>query len=300
MDGPPLPKQAILVVNAASRKGADAFAEAREKLVEAGVELLDAKAVSDPKTIDNAVMLAVERAPMVIVGGGDGSLSSTVDYFVGTDTVFAVLPLGTANSFARTLGIPLDLDGAIAVIAGGRRERIDLGRIDGDYFANAAAMGLSPLIAESVPHKLKRYLGIVGYFIWAVRCAFRFRPFRLTVDDGKVKVAVWTTEVRIANGSHLGGVELVADAALDSGEIVVQAVTGRHVARLAWNWFATLFKLSARDATVTEFRGRSLKLDARPRQPISIDGEVTAETPVTVSVAKQAIEVAAPRVASPA
>ena len=76
------------------------------------------------------------------------------------DTVFAFLPLGTANSFARTLGIPLDLDGAIDVIANGVARRIDLGCIDGDYFANAAAMGLSPLIAETVPHKLKKYLGM--------------------------------------------------------------------------------------------------------------------------------------------
>ena len=50
---------------------------------------------------------------MVIVGGGDGSLSSSDDHFLGQDTVFAILPLGTANSFARTLGVPLDLDGAI-------------------------------------------------------------------------------------------------------------------------------------------------------------------------------------------
>src|SRR3546814_12283587 len=101
--------------------------------------------------------------PMVIVGGGDGSLSCTVDDVVDRDCVFALLPLGTANSFARTLGIPLDLDGAIRTIATGRRRRIDLGMIDGDYFANAAAIGLSPMIGDSVPHKLQKYLGRVGY-----------------------------------------------------------------------------------------------------------------------------------------
>src|SRR3546814_9635967 len=100
---------------------------------------------------------------MVCVGGGDGSRSSAVDFFVGHDCVIALLPLGTANSFARTMGIPLDLEGAIGVIAGGRRRRIDLGMIDGDYFANCAAIGLSPLIAESVPHGFKAWAGRVGY-----------------------------------------------------------------------------------------------------------------------------------------
>ena len=292
----PLPKQAILVVNAMSRKGADVFDEARAKLELAGVELIEAHAVTDPEQMDQVVIDAIANAPMVIVGGGDGSLSSNVDHFVGQDTVFAILPLGTANSFARTLCVPLDLDGAIEVIAGGVRKRIDLGVIDGDYFANAAALGLSPLIADTVPHNLKRYLGRVGYLMWAVRSAFYFRPFRLrvTLDDGS-QVKAWATEARIANGTHHGGVEMVESQELDSGEIVIQAVTGKSVFGLAWSWFSTMFKLRHRAQTTTEWRGRKLRLEARPSQKISIDGEIAARTPVTVEVARGAIEVAAPR-----
>jgi len=291
----PVPKKAILVVNAMSRKGADAFEEAREKLIAAGVDLLDSKAVERPEDMDSTIIDAIDRAPMVIVGGGDGSISSNVDHFVGKDTVFALLPLGTANSFAKTLGIGDDMDAAINVIANGIRRRIDLGIIDGGYFANAAAIGLSPLIADTVPHKLKRYLGMVGYMIWAIRVAFNFRPFRISVttDDGAVH-RCWATEARIANGTHHGGVELVENAELDSGDIVIQAVTGTSLWGLAWSWFATLFKLSARERTVTEWRGKKLHLDARPRQRISVDGEIEAKTPVTVEVARACIEVAAP------
>ena len=291
----PLPKSAILVVNAHSRKGRDAFAEARDKLTAAGVELIDCHAVEDPEKMDETVKAAIAAAPMVIVGGGDGSLSSTIDHFIGSDTVFALLPLGTANSFARTLGVPLDLDGAIDVIANGRTKRIDLGCINGDYFANAAALGLSPMIADTVPHRLKKYLGRVGYLGWALRCAVKFRPFRLTVEQDGKRQSVWATEARIANGSHHGGVELIESAELDSGEIVVQAVTGKSVFGLGWSWFAILFKLSGREQTVTEFRGRKLRIETRPRLDISVDGEVTARTPVTVTVARGAIEVAAPR-----
>ena len=292
----PLPKQAILVVNAMSRRGADAFGEVRDKLVAAGIELIEAHAVDDPDKMDATVKDAIAKAPMVIVGGGDGSLSTNVDFFMGEDTVFAVVPLGTANSFAGTLGIPKDIDSAIDVIANGERKRIDLGCIDGDFFVNAAAIGLSPLIAETVPHKLKRYLGMVGYLIWAVWSAFKFRPFRMTIEhaDGR-REKVWATEARIANGTHHGGVEMVESQALDSGEIVIQAVTGTSVFGLAWSWFATLFKLRSRHGTTTEFRGRRMKLKTRPRLKISIDGEIAARTPVTISVARGAIEVAAPR-----
>jgi YegS/Rv2252/BmrU family lipid kinase len=292
----PLPKQAVVVVNVQSRRGEEAFEQACEKLGEAGIHVIARHPVTDPDDMRKIVREAIEQgAPMIIVGGGDGSLSTTIDDFIATDTVFAFLPLGTANSFAKTLGVPVDLDGAIDVIANGVRRRIDLGFIDKDYFANAAAIGMSPLIAETVPHKLKKYLGMFGYVLWAIRVAFRFRPFRLYVDDGKTVTRIWATEARIANGSHHGGIELVESASVDSGEIVVQAVTGRSLFGLAWSWFSTLFKLRSRALTVREFHGRKLHIRTKPPQRISIDGELAAETPVTVGVARGAVVVAAPR-----
>ncbi|WP_300975073.1 diacylglycerol kinase family protein [Sphingomonas sp. LHG3406-1] len=291
-----LPKQAILVVNAMSRSGADAFEHARELLEERGVELLAAHAIENPDDMLPTVRKALAaKAPMIIIGGGDGSLSSTIDDFLGSETVFALLPLGTANSFAKTLGIGTDLQAAVETIATGRKMRIDLGAIDGDYFANAAAMGLSPMIAETVPHQLKRTLGMLGYIIWAARVAFKFRPFRLVVDDGRRIHRTWATEARVLNGTHHGGIELAESADLQSGEIVVQAVTGRGLGRLAWSWFATLFKLRSRSQTVTEYRGTKLRIETRPPQKISIDGELSARTPVTVTVARAAVWVAAPR-----
>jgi YegS/Rv2252/BmrU family lipid kinase len=290
-----LPKQAILIVNAASRSGADAFAEARDKLKAAGIELLDAKAVKDPERMGGAIKAAIKKAPMVIVGGGDGSLSSSVELFMGTKTILGVLPLGTANSFARTLGIPLDVEGAIEVIAAGEARKIDVGCIDGDHFLNAAALGLAPKVAESVPHGLKRRLGRLGYLLWAGWSAASFNAFRLTVDDGRRTHRVWATEVRIANGRFHGGMELIESADVESGEIVVQAVTGRSVVHLGWSYLASALKLEARHQTTREFRGRKLKISTRPPMQVSIDGELGASTPLEVSAVPDAVTVAAPR-----
>jgi len=117
----------------------------------------------------------------------------------------------------------------------------------------------------------------------------------MTVEhEGGQRDQLWATEVRIANGTHHGGVELVESQEVDSGEIVIQAVTGKSVWGLAWSWFATILKLRARHGTTCEFRGRSLRLDTRPRLNISVDGEMFAKTPVTISVARSAIEIAAP------
>lgn len=291
----PVPREAVLIVNARSRRGAALFEQACKKFAQTGINLIAAHPVRDPSKLNDTVRDAVRSgAPMVIVGGGDGSLSCVVDDVVGQDCVFAVLPLGTANSFARTLGLPLDLDGAIDAIATGKRRRIDLGMIDGDYFANAAAMGLSPMIGKSVPHSLKKYLGRVGYLAWAVWCFARFRPFRAIVADASGEHRLWASEIRILNGRFHGGVEMSEDAGVDTGDIVIQVVTGRNRWRLALDWYARFFRLRSREKLVEEFRGRELKLDTRPRHGISIDGEVLARTPVTVRVAQRAIDVVVP------
>ncbi len=291
----PVPKQAVLIVNAHSRRGEALFRDAKRLLEENGVRLIAAHGVKNPKRLNRTVIEAVANgAPMVIIGGGDGSLSGTVDHLVDKDCVFALLPLGTANSFARTLGIPLDLEGAVKTIANGARRRIDLGQINGDYFVNCAAMGLSPMIGEGVPHNLKRYLGRFGYLLWAIWCLIRFHAFRIMIDDGKTSETIWATEVRVANGRFHGGVELVEDAEVDTGRLVVQVVTGRSVFPLIWNWIASLLRLPARKATVRDFHGDRFNIDTRPRLPISIDGEVLARTPLVAEVASCAIEVVVP------
>lgn len=292
----PLPRTAALFVNAKSRKGRRLFKDACRLLKAAGIELTTARAIRKPSTMPDCVKDAVAAgAPMVIVGGGDGSISCSVDHVVGSDTIFAVLPLGTANSFARTLGIPLELAGAIDVIAGGRPKRIDLGMIDDDYFANCATLGIAPQIAETVPHGLKAWLGRPGYLVWAARQLIKFKAFRLTVEiDSKIET-MDAVEVRIANGPYHGGVELVDEAAVDSGRIVVQVVTGGTRGQLIWSWLLSVLRHGDRRKTTRDYEGREIRLSTEKPMPISIDGEVLAETPVTARIASRAIRVAVPR-----
>ena len=288
-------RSAALIVNAKSRKGQKLFKRACKRLDTLPFSV-DAHAVQKPEHLERTVKRALAKKPdLVILGGGDGTVSGLVDLLVGQDVILGILPLGTANSFARTLGLPLDVDGAIDVLANGVPKRIDLGMIDGDYFANCAAMGLSPQIAETVPHNLKKVLGRIGYLGWAGLQYLRFRPFILTVDDGTEEKRMRVVEVRISNGPYHGGTWLVDEAKIDSGQIVVQAVTGRYRRTLLKNWFANILGLSARHHDTITFSGRNLKIDTRPNLPISIDGEVLAHTPVHARIAPGAIRVMVPR-----
>jgi YegS/Rv2252/BmrU family lipid kinase len=285
---------AALIVNAKSRKGQQMFERACAAME--GLPFpVDAHAVEDPDELEATVERALARKPdLVILGGGDGTISGLVDLLVGKGVTMAVLPLGTANSFARTLGLPLDIEGAIEVIRTGRPKRIDLGMIDKDYFANCAAMGLSPQIAETVPHNLKKILGRVGYLSWAAYQFTRFRPFTLIVDDGSGEQRLRAVEVRISNGPYHGGTWLVDEASVSSGEIVVQAVRSHYKRTLIKNWAASFLKLEARHQDTVSFSGKAVKVATEPPLPISIDGEVLAHTPVTARIAAGAIDVLVP------
>jgi len=287
-------RSAAMVVNAKSRKGQKLFQRACAAMKGLPYEV-DARAVEDPRQLEVVVRDVLAAKPdLLILGGGDGTVSGLVDLMVGHDVILGVLPLGTANSFARTLGIPLTVEGAVEVIRTGQPRRIDLGMIDGDYYANCAAMGLSPKIAETVPHGLKRILGRVGYLGWATWQFTKFKPFTLIVGEGAKAERLRVVEVRISNGPYHGGTELVESAEVDSGEIVVQAVLGHVKRRLVYNWAASVFKLPSRHEEVREFHGRAIRIDTEPRLPISIDGELLARTPVTARVAAGIIEVMVP------
>lgn len=283
-----------MVVNAKSRRGQALFQRACAAMSDLPYTV-DARAVEDPKDLEPTVRALLAAKPdLLILGGGDGTISGLVDLMVGHDVMLGVLPLGTANSFARSLGIPLTIEGAVEVIRTGRPRRIDLGMIDNDYYANCAAMGISPKIAETVPHGLKRVAGRLGYLGWAAYQFLRFRPFTLIVEQNGERERLRVVEVRISNGPYHGGTELVDAAAVDSGEIVVQAVCGHVKRRLIVNWAASILRSDYRKEKVRDFRGREIKLTTIPPLPISIDGEVLARTPVTARIAPGIIEVIAP------
>jgi len=288
-------RSAALIVNAMSRTGRRSFKQACRAMK--GLDFpVDAYAVKDPDDLESTVTRALAKQPdMVILGGGDGTISGLVDLLVGKGVILGLLPLGTANSFARTLGIPLDIDGAVAVLRDGTPRRIDLGLIDDDYFANCAAMGISPQIAETVPHGLKKVLGRIGYLGWAAYQYTKFKPFTLTVTADGETTTLCVVEVRISNGRYHGGTLLIDSAAVDSGEIVVQAVLGTTKPALIKNWVASVFRHDARHDDIREFRGAAMRLDTDHPMPISIDGEVLARTPVTARIAGGVIEVMAPR-----
>ncbi len=288
------PVRVALVVNTRSRTGEASYARALARLSEHFGQV-DGHPVSEPQTLGDVVRRVVADAPhLLVLGGGDGTISTNLRHVVGTEVALAVLPLGTANSFARALGLPLDLEGALDVAVGGGRERIDLGFIGQHSFAGCAALGIQPQIAQTVPDGLKKRLGRLGYVLWGVWQTAKFRPFRMELEADGRRHRLRVVEVRIANGAYLGGTEVVETARLNDGMLTVQAVLGVTRRRMMANWILTGLHMAARHETEREFHFRAGRLTTRPSLPISIDGEVLATTPVELRCEAKALLVVAP------
>ena len=288
-------RRAVLIVNTRSRNGERGYARAKCLLERAGVGLDASYPVRSAERMPEIVQAEIEKGcSIIIVGGGDGTISSVVDYFAYRECVFALLPLGTANSFARSLGIPLDLVGAVEVIARGKVADVDLGSINGDLFANGAAIGLPTKIARATPHSMKRWLGRLAYALVALNKLAGHPGFKCTVAaNGSVR-SVQTLDVAIAVGGYQGGAVIAPDANVDDGRVLVQVLNSTSKRRFLERWTRIALGLSPQGDDIEVFSAPSMTITCDPPQDVSIDGEVVARTPIEVAIAREALLVMVP------
>ena len=127
--------------------------------------------------------IAERGDPLLIVGGGDGTISAAASALAGAETALGILPLGTLNHFARDLGIPSDLDEAAKLIADGKQRKVDIGEMGDRVFINNSAIGLYPLMVVDRDQQRKR-LGRskrLAMIVASLRTLIRFNHHRLTL-----------------------------------------------------------------------------------------------------------------------
>ena len=293
-------KGAALIVNARSRTGERAFEEARAKLVSLGVVVGAGFPVHDPSRLAETVRTAVvEGYDPIILGGGDGSVSSAVDFLAGHDTSLGLLPLGTANDFARTLEIPTDLTQACENIARGNVVDIDLGLAGENYYVNVASVGMSVAATLALSPFLKRNIGPLAYPVAALKAFVQHEPFigRLSFPDGDHAPVEYgrLLQVAVGNGRFYGGGMVVApDSGIDDRMLDVYAIVLGRPRDL----FGIARYLRSGDfvksESVDHFRTSRVVLETTPELSVNVDGEIVARTPESFSVAPNALHVIVP------
>lgn len=287
-------KTALLLVNPNSRSGKAQLPEVRKLLAAASVKFIEL-----PEDYTGTTSHAIEEhagsVGRIIVGGGDGSLNAAAQGLLKTGLPLGVLPLGTANDFARTIGLPVDLAAAIDVIGKGNTTDIDLGEANGHLFFNVASVGFSADLAMSLTEKAKKRWGKLGYGMIAARLLARSRLFTAALEHDGQTEELRTLQISVGNGRFYGGGMTVhADATATDGLLDFYSLEVDHW----WKLLALLPSLRKGThgdwADVRAFSTKDLTIRTSRPRAVNLDGELKTKTPVTFSIREKAISVFVP------
>ena len=236
---------------------------------------------------------------LVIVGGGDGTISAAASALIGTETALGILPLGTLNHFARDLGLPTDLKEAAKLIATGKPRRVDVAEMNDRIFINNSAIGLYPLMVldrDLQRRKLGRSKRL-AMIVASARTLVRFGHQRLTLTVNDEKERVDTPLLFVGNNDYR--IDLGAPGqreSLEDGELCVMVMRKKTRRGFIAASIRALFN-RARDDDMEKIAGVE-RLRVSSRRSIvatSLDGEVVAaQPPLDYCIRKHALRVIAP------
>ncbi len=288
------PRRAVLLVNPGARRGDEAIDGIVARLRKGGVEVRE-DSLGSPEEIERKILEGKEKVDCAIVCGGDGSLCLAASGIVATGLTLGILPMGTANDLARTLGIPEDLEAAADVILAGRRRRIDLGTVNGKPFFNVASIGMSAELAGELSGGIKRRWGRAGYALAALRVLARAERFSALISENGDAVRTRTLQIAVGNGRFYGGGTVVAESAeIDDGHLDLYSLEIRTVFKLAL--MLKSFRTGEHGAwsEVRTLRGTEFEIRTAKPRAVNADGELIAETPAVFKVHPKAVTVFAP------
>ena len=293
----------VLINPGGGSAGHDAHGKVSAALGAAGLDVT-LEEVEGPQLQARAAELAKKGARTVIAAGGDGTLSAVASGLVGTDCALGILPLGTLNHLARDLGIAFDLDEAAAIIAAGRRRKIDAAELNGRTFVNNSAIGLYPLMVADREGQQEQFgrSKKAAMLVAGLRTLVRFHHYRLslTVNDGE-SATIDTPLLFVGNNLYrLAMPRAGCRDRLDEGRLSVA------VARKAGRWglaramIASLFGRSGNGNLVELDNVTRLQVASRRSHlTVSCDGEtLRLEPPLDYRIRPLALWVIAPAAAA--
>jgi len=288
-------RRALLLFNPKARRGSEGVDAVVARLREGGLAVTVEPFSALPEIARDIVRLR-ERADLVILCGGDGTIASGAMAVIESSLPLGIIPMGTANDLARTLEIPMELEAAADVILNGLTRRIDVGSVNGHAFFNVASIGLSSELASKLDAGLKRRWGRLGYAIAALKVLGRARPFEADIVEGGRTTHVRTYQIAVGNGRHYGGGNVVEEAAaIDDGHLDLYSLEMTNVWKLALMLRSFRSGRHGLWAEVRTAKGVQFDISTKKPKPVNTDGEIVTSTPARFMVHRDAVEVFVPK-----
>lgn len=250
--------------------------------------------------------LAVENGVQVVIAaGGDGTVGSIAGGLVGSDVALAVFPVGTGNTWAKTLGYPAWVPpyrNPLLDVASGLLDAtvrlIDVGQANGRYFLQWAGVGFDATIAREVEplRDMRHRLGNLPYVVTSLSLAFSFRGTwaRITADGqrGRARMVM----ALVSNAQLYGGglFRLAPHALLDDGYLDLYVFRGQGAVATWRHFFTILTQYRVPDPGLRYHKARRIEIHTRRPMAVHLDGEPYGETPLLIDIVPQALKVLVP------
>lgn len=289
------PVKALLLINPHSRQGKEAnIDEGIELLRNAGTEII-VKTLDDTVTIAQLIEEHHQEIQLVIIGGGDGTINSALDALHRFNLRLAILPLGTANDLARSLGIPADIGSAFNIIYENNHRKINLGVVNDRYFLNVAHIGLGVKVTKELTPDLKKKWGVFSY-LKAVFSAFKSnKSFKLTIKKDHEVHNMRSIQLAVGSGRYYGGGNVIdEESEIDDGLLRLYSLYPLTFWKLLTCAPLLRFGMHKQTSNTFTLSGKKVEIITIPPLEIHADGEQISNTPAVFKVLPQALEVVCP------
>lgn len=234
-----------------------------------------------------------ERYDLVIAGGGDGTVSEVASGLVGTEIPLGIIPCGTFNNIAASLGLTQDLHRVATVILGGKTREIDVGLANRYYFFEAAGVGLDATLFP-IGEEIKD-----GHYQRVLQGSIRFlrsHPVEMTIllDDNR-EVKVLAPMVVVANGPYYGsGFNIAPDAKLDDGLFSVVVFENCNRLEVAGYFAATAGRRQSSLPCISTYRASRVEIYSKKPLPAHADGRPIGTSPLALQTIPRGLRVIVP------
>ena len=285
-----MPDRAVVIANPAARLVETHVSIERitECLQQSGLQVevhLTEQAGDGQRLAAEAVQAGVKR---VVAAGGDGTINEVIQSLAGTSTELAIVPLGTGNVFARSIGLDeRHLADSCQIAAGGQVRTIDLGLMGGRYFAATAGAGIDAQVALNLDPGWKQRIGKVAFVPELLRTILIEDPhvLRLTMDGRTIEGPMWGVLICNTN-EYTWRIHPVPDSREDDGLLDV-VVLHRHGFLDFLDLVGRMFfsgETAVGHPTASIMRVGHMEMEATPPMPWQVEGEPLGMTPVAVQV----------------
>ena len=269
----------------------------------AGVPQAEVRLTNKPGSAARFAKTALKKGrDTIIAAGGDGTLNEVINGIGENlgDARVGLIPLGTGNDFARTIGMPVDLETAIDLIRTGETRPVDLVRVTSDevrYFLNVSAGGFSGIVNEKLTPEMKKTWGPLAYLRGAAAALAELRAYRTTLAfDNTDSLVLDLYNVVVANGRYVAGGTLIApEALIDDGLLDVVLIPKRPGPELAVLAAQIGMGNHMSSDSIVFRRTPSLTVNSKPGMWFNVDGELVGNEPAHFEILPRALSFIAPK-----